>query len=59
MTMAPTFAILPGTANFRFGSEADINPNTRLRPLLGVKQTLDVCFLKPNVLTPPNVRFRG
>ncbi len=30
--------------NVRFGSASDINSVTHLRPLLGVKQTLDVRF---------------
>jgi len=35
---------VPIGANVRVGSKADINTVTHLRPLSGVKQTLNVCF---------------
>jgi len=33
--------------NVRFGSKADIQHHTHLRPLSGLKQTLNVCFQEP------------
>jgi hypothetical protein len=34
-------------ANVRFGSKADIPRHSHLCPLLGVKRTLNACFLNP------------
>ncbi len=35
------------TDNVRFGSKADVKPNTHLRPLSGVKRTSNVRFQRP------------
>ncbi len=45
--------------NVRYGSKADINSVTQLRPLSGVKRTLNVRFLSPNRSYADDVRFRG
>ena len=43
----------------RFGSEADIQRPTRLRPLLGVKRTSNVRYLSPDRFRADDVRLWG
>ncbi len=47
------------SGNVRFGSKADIPRHTLLCPLLGAKQTLNVCFQGAPRLSTSNVRYWG